>query len=108
MVDLVFLESNQQRCCLQNSLFARSDVGILGKTRSSSKTKKKLAATRKSNHKNTQSNNKTRKTNHKYTNKKQNNQNLGKQTQPTYVNNGGMSIGLKVWNKDGYGSWEYV
>jgi len=47
MVDLVFLESNQQRCCLQNSLFARSDVGILGKTRSSSKTKKKTSSNEK-------------------------------------------------------------
>ena len=33
--------------------------------------------------------NKTRKPNHKYTNK-QNNQNLGKQTQPCCVNNGSM------------------
>ena len=39
--------------------------------------KRKPAATRKPNHKNTQTNNKTRKPNHKYTNK-QNNQNLGR------------------------------
>ena len=52
--------------------------------------KRTPAATRKPNHKNTQTNNKTRKTKHKYTNKKQNNQNLGKQTQPSYVNNGSM------------------
>jgi len=49
--------------------------------------KRKPAATRKPNHKNTQTNNKTRKPNHKYTNKR-NNQNLGKQTQPSCVNNG--------------------
>ena len=61
-------------------------VGILGKTCCSCKTKK-TAATRKPNHKNTQTNNKTRKPNHKYTNK-QNNQNLGKQTQPSCVNTG--------------------
>jgi len=49
----------------------------------------KPAATRKPKHKTTQTNNKTRKRNHKYTNK-QNNQNLGKQTQPSCVNNESM------------------
>jgi len=35
-------------------------------------------------------NNQTRKPNHKYANKKQNNQSLGKQSQPSCVNNGSM------------------
>ena len=51
--------------------------------------KRKPAASRKPKHKNAQTNNKTRKPNHKYTNK-QNNQNLGKQTEPCCVNNGSM------------------
>ena len=51
--------------------------------------KRKPAATRNPNHKNTQTNNKTRRANHKYANK-QNNQNPGKQTQRSCVNNGSM------------------
>ena len=68
--------------------------------------KRKPAATRKPKHKNTQTNNKTRKPNRKYTNK----------TIKTYVSRhnlvvlimGVCTIGLKVWNKDGYRRREYI
>jgi len=68
--------------------------------------KKKTAATRKPKHRNTQTNNKTRKPNHKYTNKTI--KNLGKQTQPIVLIIGVCTIGVKVWNKDGYRRREYV
>jgi len=63
-------------------------VGILGNDVLFLQNERTPAA-RKPNHKNTQTNNKTRKRNRKYTNKKQN-QNLGKQTQPSCVNNWSM------------------
>jgi len=53
--------------------------------------KRKPAATRKPKHKNTQTNNKTRKPNHKI-----HKQNLGKQTQPSCVNNGSMYNKVKT------------
>jgi len=70
-------------------------VGILGNDVLFLQNKRTPAATRKPNHKNTQTNNKTRKPNHKYANKKQNNQNLGKETQPSCANNGSMHNRVK-------------
>jgi len=57
--------------------------------------KRTPAATRKPNHKNTQTNNKTRKPNHKYTNK-QNNQNLGSRHDLVVLIMGVCKILLKV------------
>jgi len=53
----------------------------------------------------------TRKPNHKHTNKKENMQNLVKQTQPSCAKNGSMynSVALrKVWDKDSYLRREYA
>jgi len=61
--------------------------GNTGKWRAVPAKQKTPAATRIPNHKN---NKQTSKLNHKYTNKKQNNQNLSNQTQPSCVNNGSM------------------
>ena len=89
MVDLVLLGSNLERCCLRISLFARSDMWEYWERRAVRAKQKKTSSNEKTKTQSTQTNNKTRKPNHKYANK-QNNQNLGKQTQPTCVNNGSM------------------
>ena len=66
--------------------------------------KRKPAATRKLKHKNTQ----TTKQENQIINTQTKQSKLGKQTQPSCVNNGSMYNRVKGWNKDGYGRREYV
>jgi len=85
---LGLLESNLQRCNVWISLFTRS--GLWELTCCSCKTTEHQQQ-QENQITNTQTKNKTRKPNQKYTNKKkQNNQNLGKETQPRCVKNGSM------------------
>jgi len=99
------LESNLQRYSVRLSLFTRS--GLWEMTCCSCKTNEHQQQ-KENQITNTQTRNKTRKPNHKYKNKKQSNQNLGKQTQPRCVKNGCMYIGLrKVWKKDSHARREY-
>jgi len=80
-------------------------VGILGKTCCSCKTTENQQQRENQNTKI-----------HKQTTKQENqiiitqtkNQNLGKQAQPSCVNNGSMYNRVKVWNEDGYGRREYI
>jgi len=90
MVDLVLWNPICRDVAFEFNCSPEVICGNTGKDVLFLQNKRTPAAMRKPNHKNTQANNKTRKPNHKYTNKKQNNQNLGKQTQPSCVNNGSM------------------
>ena len=62
--------------------------GNTGKWRAVPAKQQNTSSNKKTKSQKLQTNNKTRKPNQKYTNKKQNNKNLGKQTQPNCVNNG--------------------